>query len=296
MHIERLGTTEVQNIEIGTCYVFPKIDGTNASIWPSDMGLQSGSRSRWLAEGQNDNAGFRAALKDDPQFDGIRTAMIENSNLRFYGEWLVPHTLKTYRADAWKKFYVFDVMVETETGERYLPYEEYKVICDKYNINYIPCISIIKNGVYDDFVHILQQNNYLIADGQGMGEGIVIKNYNFVNQYGRVTWAKIVTSEFKEKHYKEMGAPERENKLVEETIINDFCTQTLIDKTYAKIINETGTWSSKMISRLFETVYHDLINEEMYTILKQLNSPTINFKTLRCFVIQRIKILKPEIF
>jgi hypothetical protein len=117
-----------------------------------------------------------------------------------------------------------------------------------------------------------------------------------VNQYGSVTWAKIVMSEFKEKHYKEMGAPERENKLVEETIINDFCTQTLIDKTYAKIINETGTWSSKMISRLFETVYHDLINEEMYTILKQLNSPTINFKTLRCFVIQRIKILKPEIF
>ena len=30
-HVERLGTSEVQGIENGMCYVFPKIDGTNAS-------------------------------------------------------------------------------------------------------------------------------------------------------------------------------------------------------------------------------------------------------------------------
>ena len=34
-HIERLGTLEVEGIELGTCYVFPKIDGTNGSnlVW-----------------------------------------------------------------------------------------------------------------------------------------------------------------------------------------------------------------------------------------------------------------------
>lgn len=294
-HIERLGTEEVQNIEVGTCYCFPKIDGTNASIWPSDIGLQAGSRQRWLAEGQNDNAGFREAIKTDAQFEGIRKAMTDNPKLRFYGEWLVPHTLKTYRQDAWRRFYVFDVMVETETGERYLPYEEYKVICEQYGINYIPCIAIIKNGSYDDFIHVLQQNNYLIEDGKGTGEGIVIKNYNFVNQYGRITWAKIVTSEFKEQHYKEMGAPERENKLVEDEIANTFCTAALIEKTYAKIVNDSP-WNSKMIPRLFETVYHDLVTEDIYNILKKLNSPTINFKTLRVFVISKIKQVKPELF
>ena len=31
-HIERFGNDEVAGIEDGTCYVFPKIDGTNA-IW-----------------------------------------------------------------------------------------------------------------------------------------------------------------------------------------------------------------------------------------------------------------------
>lgn len=294
-HVERLGSTEVENIEVGTCHVFPKIDGTNASIWPADIGLQAGSRQRWLAEGQNDNAGFREALKDDPQFDGIKRALVAFPKLRFYGEWLVPHTLKTYRADAWRKFYVFDVTEETETGERYLPYEEYKLICDECGINYIPCIAIIKNGSYEDFIHVLQQNNYLIEDGKGIGEGIVIKNYNFVNKWGRITWGKIITSEFKAQFHKVMGPNERENKLIEDAVAEKFCTAALVEKTYAKIVNESG-WSSQMIPRLLETVYHDLIIEEIYAILKEFKFPTINFKTLRCFVTQRIKQVKPELF
>ena len=31
-HIERLGTTETNGIEMGMCYIFPKIDGTNFRI------------------------------------------------------------------------------------------------------------------------------------------------------------------------------------------------------------------------------------------------------------------------
>ena len=32
-HIVRFGHDEVEGIEDGTCYVFPKLDGANASIW-----------------------------------------------------------------------------------------------------------------------------------------------------------------------------------------------------------------------------------------------------------------------
>ena len=52
----------------------------------------------------------------------------------------------------------------------------------------------------------MEKNVFLIEDGKGAGEGIVIKNYDFRNRYNRNTFAKIVTSEFKEKHAKEMGA------------------------------------------------------------------------------------------
>lgn len=48
--LERLGTTEVIGIEQGRCYVFPKIDGTNASVWVCDKGeIHAGSRTRKLS-------------------------------------------------------------------------------------------------------------------------------------------------------------------------------------------------------------------------------------------------------
>jgi hypothetical protein len=48
-HIERFGMTEVENIELGKCYIFPKIDGTNSSVWLDDeSNIQAGSRNRVL--------------------------------------------------------------------------------------------------------------------------------------------------------------------------------------------------------------------------------------------------------
>jgi hypothetical protein len=297
MHIERLGTEEVDGIDIGECFIFPKCDGTNASIWIDENNIiQCGSRTRWLANGQNDNANFRHAVNNEVKFEGLKKCLQENPNLRFFGEWLVQHTLKTYRQNAWKKLYIFDVTKEIDGLEKYLHYDEYKLICDKYGIDYIPCIAIIKNPTMEDFLKVQERNNYLIEDGKGLGEGIVIKNYFYYNKYGRQTWAKLVTSEFKEKHYKEMGAPEKENKMIEELIAETFCTLTLIDKTYAKIFSDKDGWSTQYIPRLLETVYHDMVVEEIYTILKNNNFPKIDFKTLRIFVIKKIKQLKPELF
>ena len=55
-HVERLGTTETNGIEMGMCYIFPKIDGTNSQLWWNN-GLKAGSRNRELYL-DNDNAGF----------------------------------------------------------------------------------------------------------------------------------------------------------------------------------------------------------------------------------------------
>lgn len=37
-HVERFGTSEVEGIDLGTCYIYPKIDGTNASVWLGEDG------------------------------------------------------------------------------------------------------------------------------------------------------------------------------------------------------------------------------------------------------------------
>jgi len=292
-HIERYGNAEVEGIEFGNCYIFPKIDGTNSQLWFEDGLILGGSRNRTLSL-EDDNQGFCEWVARQ---DNFAYFFSENPYLRLYLEFLVPHTLKTYREDAWRKAYVFDVSVLNGEDEEFLSYEVYKPILEKHNIEFIPPICSIKNPTYEDLIQKLDSNTYLIKDGEGFGEGIVIKNYDYHNKFGRQIWAKIVRSEFKEKHVKTMGYPEMDgSKMIEVEFVENYCGATLIDKTYAKIVNETGGWSSKYIPRLLQTVYYDLVNEETWNFIKKNKLPTINFKTLNYLTINRIKELKPELF
>jgi hypothetical protein len=293
-HIEKFGTEETENIELGKCYVFPKIDGSNGQAFIKDGKICAGSRNRELSL-EEDNQGFYKYILESLDCEGLRKCLQENPHLRFVGEWLIPHSLKHYKKDAWNKFYVFDV-IEEKDSFRYLPYEEYKEICDKYNINYIPPLKIITNGTKEDFYNICNTNDYLIEPGKGIGEGLVIKRYDYINKFGRTNWAKIVTSEFKELHYKKMGSPEQENILIEDEIVKKYCTEALIEKTYTKIVTEKGNFTSKEIPRLLETVFHDFIVEESYRFLKENRLPIIDYKKLKAFVIQKIKVVKKELF
>lgn len=292
-HVEKFGNKETMGIELGECYVFPKLDGTNSSLWFQDkenFGIHAGSRNRELSY-ENDNANFYNTIVQNPE---IHNFFAKYPHIRLYGEWLVPHTLKTYRDDAWRRFYIFDIY--NDINDTLLPYDVYQPMLEEFSLDYIPPLAIIKNGSYENFIHVLNQNNLFIKDGAGIGEGIVIKNYSYYNQWGNQIWAKIVASEFKEQHYKVMGPPETVGKLIEEQIVEHFCTEALITKTQAKIQNENDGWSSKNIPEFLGQVEYDLIKEESFNIIKKFNFPTINFRTLKHFIIAKIKRTMPELF
>jgi hypothetical protein len=275
--------------------VFPKLDGTNGSVWldpskPFGEKFCCGSRNRELSL-DNDNAGFMKAMFDD---DAVVPYIYQNPSHVLYGEWLVPHTLKTYNDDAWRKFYVFDVYDRNK--ERLLSYDEYSEGLVAAGINVIAPIAIIKNGSIDHFTECLSKAHYLVKDGEGSGEGVVIKNYDYTNKYGRQTWAKIVTNEFKAKHHIAMGAPVVGCEIVEEKIAARYVTQALVDKVEAKIVNEMDGWSSKYIPRLIHTVYYDLVTEETWNFVKEFKNPKVDFKVLSHYVTAKIKELKKELF
>lgn len=288
-HLERYSTTEVEGIEVGTCYVFPKLDGTNGSVWWDD-GVKAGSRNRELAL-DNDNAGFMNAMAADK---AVINLLNNDRCLILYGEWLVPHTLKTYNDDAWRKFYVFDVYDRNK--ERLLSYDEYSEGLVAAGINVIAPIAIIKNGTEAHFTECLSKAHYLVKDGEGAGEGVVIKNYDYKNKYGRQTWAKIVANEFKAKHHIAMGAPVIGCEVVEEKIVEKYVTQALVDKVVAKITNEMEGWSSKYIPRLLHTVYYDLVTEDSWNFVKEFKNPKVDFKVLSHYTTAKIKQIKPELF
>lgn len=292
-HIERFGTDEVGGIELGDCHVFPKIDGTNGSVWFQDGEVHAGSRKRELSE-ESDNAGFFQEIVKDNR---ILQYFEKHPEHRLFGEWLVPHSLKTYRDEAWRKFYIFDICVDTEEYYEYLPYEVYKTMLEEFSLDYIPLLAYVKNGSYQQYVNLLEQNLFLVKDGMGSGEGIVVKNYSYKNKYGRVTWAKIVKSEFKEIHSKTMGAPIVHGEaMVEEKIIEKYLTTSVIDKEFDKIKTENDGWKSKYIPQLLGRVYHALVNEDLWNALKEFRNPKIDFKTLNNLTVQKIKTEKQEIF
>jgi hypothetical protein len=294
MHIERLNHQEVDGILDGHVYVFPKIDGTNASVWwKDDVGVCAGSRNRDLTDG-NDNAGFREYVDNH---EGLQQMFDIDGydHLILYGEWLVPHSLKTYREDAWRRFYVFDIL-DTRTGLM-LPYDALRGLCEDFKLDYIPPLVIVTNPSEEDLYKALEKcGQFLIEDGAGVGEGIVLKNYDFVNKYDRQVWAKIITNEFKEKHHKEMGAPEVNGTLlVEMAIVENFLSDEFILKEQAKIINARRDpdmfegWRNEWIPELLGRCWYEFIREETTSFLKEYKNPKVNFRLLNTLVIKRVK-------
>lgn len=291
-HLERFGTDEVDGINIGKCHIFPKIDGTNASFWagPDDVGLRCGSRNRELSLG-DDNAGFMAWAT---QQQNLRELALDFADLVFYGEWLVPHSLKTYRDDAWRKLYVFDVF-DRAAGD-FLHFDRYSALLKDYDVDFVPCIGAGQNPTYEVLSEWRDRNTYLLQEGKGSGEGIVVKQYGWKNRFGRTTWAKLVTNHFKDKHVVEMGGAVINTKMVEDEIAEEFVTQHLVDKIVAKIRVESGAFGARDIPRLLSQAYHDLVTEELWQALKKHRNPKIDFKTLNHCSIARVKQLMPELF
>lgn len=289
MHLERFGTDEVDGINIGECHIFPKIDGTNASIWYDGNAMCCGSRNRQLSL-DDDNAGFMAWAI---QQQNLQLMVRAHPNLRFYGEWLVPHSLKTYQDDAWRQFYIFDVV--NQAGE-YLHYDEYMPICKEFGAAFIPCILKSRNPTYDVLTKAMENNRFLIKDNSGVGEGIVIKQYGWKNRFGRTVFAKLITNAFKDKHIAEMGGSVVNVKMVEEAIADEFMTEHMVEKIIAKIRNDEGAFTARSIPQLLGMAYHDLVTEELWQAIKKHKNPRIDFSILNRFVIARVKHLKPEVF
>lgn len=288
-HIEKLGTTEVEGILEGNVFLFYKIDGTNSCIFlKEDNTLGFGSRTRELSL-DNDNGGFYAnILFDKDEYNKFLRYLQENPNHIIYGEWLIPHTIKRYKADAWKKLYVFDIY--DATSNTYISYDRYKNVLAKFGINYIPAITTLVNPTIEDIKkHLDDTGNYLIENG--LGEGIVIKNYDYKNKYGRITWAKILTEDFygNKKELRTKNHINNEMAQVEFSIVKMFLTPEFISKEYVKFKEDKGEFNSRHIFEFLNRTFLEFYKDNWELIFKKFKFPTINFKVLKRLVEDEIK-------
>ena len=289
-HIERLGTDAVEGILDGTVYVYTKVDGSNCVCWlGDDNALHVGSRRREITP-NDDNAGCASYILSEPKYFEL---VKRHPNCYFFSEWLTRHTIKNYNSDAWKKPYFFDVLEITEDGTRYVPYEEYVPWFEELDIDYIPLVAKLENPTKEDINNVLEEAHFL-QEEKGTNEGVIVKNYQYKNKYGRTTWAKVVRQQFKVSHKLKRVIDESN---IEQSIVNEFCTPEFVEKEFAKIVNENnGCWNSKLIGKLLGVVWHTFIEEECWNIIKKYKNPKIDFKVLQGLVTIKIKEVKQDVF
>ncbi len=300
-HVQHVDSDEAEGLLEGVCHVFPKLDGSNMCAYLEDGEVHTMSRNLEISNEEP----FVRYVRDNP---GIGEFLRAFPGLRLYGEWLVPHTIRSYEGNAWNHWFVFDVFAEDGTavydnvidgervvldvdGRRYIPYEEYEPILRMFGIACIPPIAVIENPTPEDLGR-MADNDATFLMSVGSGEGVVVKRYGYVNKYGRTEWAKVINKEYSRARAIRCNRPDG---TLENEIVQRFVTPDLVSKEHAKIV-ELGAERATIPARLLSMVWHCLITEYMWDILRKFGNKRIDFKALKQECDIAVKEARPEVF
>ncbi len=273
--VQRIEKPECDGILNGTCFVFEKADGANGQCWlDADGQLCCGSRNHQISRGDNVAHELRGFVSYIRQNELINNLLTDYPRFRLYGEWLVHHTV-IYPENAYNKFYVFDVY--DHESERYLVYDEYSSLLEEYGVLYLKPFDVLENPTVDDLKEMLGRSQFDIPQA----EGIVVKNYDFVNRHGHSPYGKMVTKEFREVNAMVFNHAPRSFS-VETRIISRYVTKARVAKIANKIVEEVERQVEiEDTARVLSSVYYDIISEDMWDIIKRFKNPTIDFANLR---------------
>jgi len=151
----------------------------------------------------------------------------------------------------------------------------------------IPTVPLLDKIKVKDFL-LKKPEDYIIKSqyGSTLMEGIVIKNYNRKNVWGRQIFGKIVRAEFKEQNRATFGGIKKDINNDSAAITDTFCTDARIRKNVLKLVNVGGNkLGMELMQYLPVQVIEDIFKEETSAILK--NYKNIDIRTLKSLVAKK---------
>ena len=238
-----------------------KIDCANASFRTDETneeGVSCYSRNKPLGE-HNTLSGFYNWVKNN--IVPIKNKL--NKNYIYFGEWLVKHKV-VYKEECYNKFYMFSIWdVEKE---EYLSDE--MVINEAKRLG-LTTTNYFYRGEYISYDHLMsfvgKSNMTLKAN---TGEGIVVKNVDYKDKFGKQVFVKLVSEAFCEvQKQKKPKNPNIDNGLL--PIVMTVLTKARIEKMLYKLVDEGELKQDydikdmRIILKLLGTnVYNDIMKEE----------------------------------
>ena len=241
--------------------IMEKLDGANASFKKENGELKCFSRRQELSE-NNTLRGFYNWVHENIDPDDLAEGYI------YFGEWLVKHKLD-YGQNNMNKFYLFDVY--NEKHGRYVSFDNVEMVANKLNIDLIP---VFYHGRFQSLEHI---QSFVGKSKLGdVGEGVVVKNYNWTDKHGNQQFTKFVSDQFAEKKQaKKHRIPPKKGTIDEFVGIN--LTNARIDKMLHKMVDEgileedyDITDMGTILKNAGTRIYEDIIEEELDELLKQI--------------------------
>lgn len=273
--IHRLGKEETDGVLLGEVHVEEKIDGANTQVWVEDGTIHCGSRNNTLCtdvdnipEESDTFNGFLEYVRNSQE---IRQLLQDNPNYRLYGEWLVRHTIH-YQETAYQHFYLFDVEVEGE----WLSKEKVRSVAEQYGIKTPEYHGVFTNPTTEQLMEFVGKSSI----GEN-GEGVVLKNEEFINAFGDRQYAKIVTEKFIESNAITFGGNNRASETYWEMwVVHKYMTLCRV----RKIMDKTQPVIDKRLDyehtpRIANSAYHDMLVEEIWEIQKK--AVALNFQRLK---------------
>jgi len=281
---------EIDGINIGTVHISEKIDGANAQVFQDEEGyIHVGSRTRLLARAKNEEEWpfeIRDSFRGLPEYifknKKIRGFLKDNPDLRLYGEWLVKHTIN-YSPEFQNRFWIFDVFDHNE--DKFTPFwDYYKWIEDNYGLDMIGLVDELENPSMEELLDMVRNKERIPKSEFGAEtiEGLVFKNYAFVNRYGRCAYMKAVTQDFHEIHHTIMGANKYDDPEV--YLISKYQPVARMGKIYNKLKDDHGILSMRNVPEFMERVLHDVITEDAWNMFmkdKKVRGRSFDMKALR---------------
>lgn len=281
VHVERLDV--LPDYLRGTCYVSPKLDGTNAVLWWNENSntLGAGSRKRELTASK-DNASFYSwAQSDNEEIIALRKFLSFHPNIIVYGEWGVGKVgaIKSYE-NASANLWIFD-MYDTEFNQYLMP-DDIQELAEGWMFSqWVVPFTCVTNPTIERIQEMAENNHFLLPPNVA-GEGVVIRNPAYRDSHGHYQIAKYVRPAYHESKGEKPSVPITD---MEARIAEDFLTPAELSKAKAKVCLALGSseflLDNKHIGYFVNEAFTGAILEEMSAILKKYGNPTINFKVLR---------------
>lgn len=263
--IERLGSPDNSTIldhEEDELIVEEKVDGGNGCFFLHEDGtIHVCSRNRDLT-----------AEKDEKSFKKSREwilANVKEPNLNFcyYFEHMQKHTISY--GEGIPPIIGFDIKPKEGAFDKEPQFIGRKAKEAEFERIGVPCVNLIWKGTVSEFKKLNPEDLLKTSAYYSQApEGIVIKNYNRTNVYGRALFAKIVRDDFKELNRATFDGLKKDHSDSLKFAETYFTDARIRKRIHALTQESSLPLDRKLMQFLVVDVIKDVFKEELPSILK----------------------------